>query len=529
MAAPGVKTNEKDVSFYVSSSVSSASSMVGLFKWGPVNEGVQIQNDTDLLKQFGRPDNTVSQFFHSAVNYLLYVNPLFVVRAIDSNVALNAVPTAQTPVLLKNEADYASATLTGISVVARYPGALGNAIKISAADDTAFSTWAYKSNFTFTPESGEFNMVVIDATGEITGTAGTVLETYELMSKTAGAKKPDGTTAYVVNAVKDQSSYIYIGDETAINFAESGSLGVYEDTLQGGVDGNDQTTADFTTAIGVLSNKTNYDIISSMASLLPSAAVGTLIDTLDTRQDSVAFCSPTLASVYNNPTAEADVATYFNTTINKNTSYAFYDNNWKMVYDKYNDKNIWIPCDSDCAALWSLVFANNQPYMSMAGLNRGQLKNVIKLAWNADEDQQSSLYDSSINSIISLKGEGTVLFGDKTALKRPSAFNRINVRGLFIVLKKNIARAARYQLFELNDQITRTIFRNATNRYLGGFKRGIERYLVVCDETNNTATVINNNDFVGDIYIDPSRSINNIRLNFVAVAQGVSFTEIEGV
>ena len=198
--------------------------------------------------------------------------------------------------------------------------------------------------------------------------------------------------------------------------------------------------------------------------------------------------------------------------------------------DKYNDKNIWIPCDSDAAGLHARIFVQNEPWFSPAGLNRGILKNVIKLAWSSNQTQRDVLYPQSINSIVSFKGEGTVLFGDKTALMAPSAFSRINVRTLFIVIKKAISRSARYQLFELNDFITQALFRNSTDQYLGDVqaRRGIYDRRVVCDSSNNTAQVIDANEFVGDIYIKPARSINVIRLNFIAVATGVAFEEIEG-
>lgn len=532
MASPSVITREKDVSFNVNSIESNAGSMIGLFRWGPVNEAIRITtNEGELLQKLGRPDKATTQYFHSALNYLLYVTPLYIVRAIDDAVALNAVPTGETGIFVGNQADYDAADFTGISVIARYPGSLGNNLKVSFADDQGFDGWTYQNEFTYAPQAGEFNMVVVDEGGEITGVPGQVLERYELMTTVAGSKKPNGTTAYVVQAIEDQSQYIWIGDTSAIDFASSGSLGVYEDSLQGGVEGNDSANADFTSAAAVLANTETLDIINTFTSVIPSASVGTIIDTMDSRQDAVAFVPPQLSDVYNNATATDDVVEYFNTTINKNTSYAFYVDNWKMVYDKYNDTNIWIPTDSDAAALTARVFVQNEPWFSPAGLNRGQLKNVIKLAWNPNKAQRDTLYADSINSVIAFPGEGTVLWGDKTALKRPSAFDRINVRNLFIVLKKSISQSARYQLFELNDQITRSVFRNAVDRYLNSVqgRRGVARYRVVCDETNNTAQVINANEFVGDIFIDPARSINTIKLNFVALASGVAFEEVEGV
>lgn len=531
MSSPSVITREKDVSFSINSIESSAGSMVGLFRWGPVNEATRITtNESELLQKFGRPDNATTQYFHSAANYLTYVTPLYIVRAIDDATALNAVPTGETALLVGNEGDYEAATLDGIPVLARYPGTLGNTLKVSFADDAGFETWDYADEFDYTPEAGEFNMVVVDEDGQLTGVAGTVVERYSLMTTTPGSKKPDGTSAYIVKAIQEQSQYIWIGDTDAIDFNQSSSVGVYEVSLTDGADGN-TVDADFQTALGVLSNTETLDIISTFTSVMPSASKTFAVDTMDSRKDAVAFVAPELSDVYNNPSAADDVVEYFNTTINKNTSYAFYVDNWKMVYDKYNDKNIWIPTDSDAAALNSRVYVQNEPWFSPAGLNRGQLKNVIKLAWNPNKPQRDVLYKASINSVIAMPGEGTVLWGDKTALKRPSAFDRINVRNLFIVLKKSISKAAKYQLFELNDQITRTVFRNATDRYLESVqgRRGIARYNVVCDETNNTAQVINSNEFVGDIFVDPARSINTIRLNFIAVASGLEFSEIEGV
>lgn len=531
MTSPGVQTFERDRTFNVNSIESNASAMVGLFRWGPIESPTLITtNESELVQKFGRPDDDTKVFLHSAANFLLYSQPLYIVRATDV-LAKNAVPTGETAILVKNDDDYESAVTTGISFFARYAGALGNSLKFSIADADGFDGWTYEDEFTYTPETGEFNMVVVDEDGLISGTAGTVLEKYELMTTTEGSKKDDGTSAYIKNVLFEQSKYILSGDLTAIDLDASGSVGVYESSLVNGVDGNDDTSADFSTAIATLSDTDGIDIISMFTSGLPVADAKTAIDTMVTRGDAVCFAAPALADVYNNTTTTADVASYFNTDVNKNTSYAFYVDNWKMIYDKYNDENIWIPCDSDAAGLNSRVFVQNEPWMSPAGYNRGQLKNIIRLAWNSNKAQRDILYPSSINSIIATIGEGTLLFGDKTALKRPSAFSRINVRNLLIVLKKSISQSAKYQLFELNDVLTRSIFKKAVDRYLDSVqgRGGLYRYSTVCDETNNTAAVINANEFIGDIYLDPAKSINNIKLYFIAVDTGVEFTEVEGV
>lgn len=536
MTSPSVISKEKDLTFTIQSITTNATGYVGMFRWGPANEIVSITtNENELVKRFSEPDKQTALYFLSAANYMLYGVPLEVVRVVGTG-ALNSIDSvadaaSQTPILVENESTFdlltdASFTTQVPAFIGRYAGALSNSIKISAADSAGFAGWEFEDQFTYAPTSDTFNLIVIDEDGLITGTVGAVIEKYELLSKVLGAKKVDGTSAYVVEALKNQSNYIYCYSADAIEF----STGLFEASLTGGVDDNVQTNADFVTAFDMFANSESVDIVRLMTSGADSAAKIRAVDVCEGRGDSVAFVAPDLADVYNNLTAVADVREFFNTTINKNTSYGFGVDNWKLVNDKYNDTTIWIPCDSDAAGLHSRLFVTAEPWFSPAGLNRGQLKNVIKLAWSPNKAQRDVLYKDGINSIISFPGEGTVLFGDKTLLKAPSAFNRINVRTLFIVIKRAISRAARYQLFELNDPITRSLFRNATNQYLDNIqgRRGIYEKRVVSDETNNTPQVIDSNEFVGDIYISPARSINTIRLNFVAAGTGADFSELEG-
>jgi hypothetical protein len=532
MSSPGVQTREIDRTLTISNSAANGTGFVGLFRWGPAEQIVQIStNESELVQRFGRPDNVTSIYFHSALNYLLYTNPLNVVRAVGTD-AFNAVPTGETPVLVKNDLDYETNIFTGISFIGRYPGELGNSISISAANSVDYENWQYADLFDFEPASPEeFNMVVLDTSGLITGTVGGIVERYSNLTKVEGSKRPDGTDSYIKTVLENQSNFVLVGDIDAILFTESGSVGLFETELQGGVDDNDPLTVDFVTAWQTFDSDESFDIVRTFTSGSPANAVSAAIDVSVGKEDRVTFAAPPLDLIYNNLNAHTDVIEFFNVDINKNTSYAFYVDNWKLVYDKYNGKNIWIPCDSDAAALHALLFINNEPWESPAGLNRGQLRNVIKLAWASNKTKRDLLYRNNINSIIALPGEGTVLFGDKTALRRQSAFNRINVRTLFLVLKKNIARSARYQLFELNDPITRGVFRTATTQYLDQVqaRRGLEDKRVVCDESNNTAQVRQNNEFVGDIYLKPTYSINNIMLNFIAVGASVSFEEVEGV
>jgi len=258
-----------------------------------------------------------------------------------------------------------------------------------------------------------------------------------------------------------------------------------------------------------------------------------IIDNIaETRRDCVAFCSPSLAAVYNNVGDEAAdiIAERVAGAFNANSSYGVLDSGWKYQYDKYNDKYRWVPLNPDVAGLCARTDNIAEPWFSPGGLNRGQIKNVVKLAYSPDKTDRDELYKKGINPVVSFPGEGTVLFGDKTLLAKPSAFDRINVRRLFIVLEKAIALAAKYQLFEFNDAFTRSQFRNLVEPFLRDVqgRRGIFDFRVVCDETNNTGEIIDTNQFVADIYIKPARSINFMTLNFIATRTGVSFNEIVG-
>jgi phage tail sheath protein FI len=204
------------------------------------------------------------------------------------------------------------------------------------------------------------------------------------------------------------------------------------------------------------------------------------------------------------------------------------DSGWKYQYDRYNDVYRWIPLNADIAGLTARTEYTNDAWWSPGGLTRGQIKNAIKLSVNPNKTQRDELYAANINPVVSFPGDGTVLYGDKTLLRKPSAFDRINVRRLFIVLEKSIAISAKYQLFEFNDPFTRAQFKNIVEPFLRDVqgRRGITDFRVVCDESNNTSTVVDRNEFIADIYIKPSRSINFITLNFVAARSGVNFEEI---
>jgi phage tail sheath protein FI len=290
------------------------------------------------------------------------------------------------------------------------------------------------------------------------------------------------------------------------------------------------STGDLQDAYSLFANKEIVDISLVLTGGHAAAVVTHVIDNVAlARLDCVVFLSPPLAAVYNNAGSEAaDVVEYRQDDINRNTSYAVMDSGWKRQYDRYNDEYINVPLNADTAGLCARTDQTNDAWWSPAGFNRGQLKNIVKLVWSPNQTERDTLYKNGVNPVATFPGEGTLLYGDKTLLAKPSAFDRINVRRLFIVLEKAIATAAKYQLFEFNDVFSRAQFRSMVEPFLRDVRgrRGIFDFRVVCDETNNTGEVIDRNEFVADIYIKPARSINFIYLNFVAVRTSVSFTEV---
>lgn len=424
--------------------------------------------------------------------------------------------------LIKNEDHFEGLATLDADFYGKYPGTLANGLKIIAADSVSYDSLsaADKAIFDGAPESQEIHIAVIDVNGRFS-TANSVLEVYQYLSKTVGSTKSDGTTNYYKNVINDQSRYIW----------SNGTLAQVTDgvvTLGGGYSDDTLTDAEKILAFDLFSDGDTIDLGLIIAGEASEAVIETLISLAENRADCVVCLSPERADVVNNPGDEVTDTVAFRDTL-PSTSYAFLDGNWKYQYDRYNDVNRWVPMCGDTAGLMARTDQTNDPWWSPAGLNRGQVKNVIKLAYNPTKTQRDTLYKSGINSIVAFPGEGTVLWGDKTLLSRPSAFDRINVRRLFIVLEKTISTAARYSLFEFNDEFTRAQFRNLVEPFLRDVqgRRGIARFQVVANEENNTAQVINSNSFVGDIFIDPARSINVINLNFIATSSGVDFEEIE--
>lgn len=393
----------------------------------------------------------------------------------------------------------------------------------------------------------QVSVVIVDEDGQISGIPGTVLEVYENLSRATDAIGEDGTTAFYKTIINDNSRWVFATNDraeaptaTAAALANSTTSLTLTESFVGGRDGvteSSTTVAALASAYDLFADATTVDVSLIMAGKAVGASNGAqlanyLIDNIaDVRKDCVVFVSPQKEDVVGSGvegSQAANIVTFRQSL--RNSSYAFIDSGYKYQYDRYNDVYRYIPLNGDIAGLTARSDDLRDPWFSPAGYSRGQIKNLVKLAYSPSKTDRDLLYKNDINPVITQPGQGTVLFGDKTALGRSSAFDRINVRRLFIVLEKTIATAANQMLFEFNDEFTRSQFLNLIEPFLRDVqgRRGITDFRVVCDETNNTAEVVDTNRFVGDIYIKPAKSINFIQLNFVAVRSGVEFNEVVG-
>jgi len=660
--SPGVSIREIDLSTTIPSVSSADAGTVIDAEWGPVDEVVLVSSEQDLIQLFGRPSANVTnsdkyRSWLSAANFLSYSNKLRLVRA--NSTGLNA-STGTATVQIKNHTDFNELQngTTNVEWSARYPGNLGNSLKVSVASGPgAFSNataavlnvtsgvastgdttvalgggtgietgviavgdyisfpgnsypsqqyrvtnltapaaganvatispalvedlevgattvrrdWAYASLFGSEPNKTNWALgyegsspgteltaealhaVVLDADGKITGKRDSVLEIWPSLSKAKNAIDPEsGRTLYYQDAINERSNWIYWGGETdehpatskgewgatanttSITFAQD--LSASSDQMTGGDEATAATNADKIKAYDLFRNTEDIDLsVIFTGDADATVAKHVVQNVAEARKDCVVCVSPERADVVpaNGLTAEGaltNVLDYRKNQLVISSSYGILDSGWKYVLDKYNNKFRWIPLNSDVAGCIVRTDTERDPWFSPAGYNRGQIKNVIKLAWSPNKAQRDDLYRNDVNPVVTFPGRGTVLFGDKTLYGRNSAFDRINVRRLFIVLEKAIATASKFLLFEFNDEFTRAQFRNMVEPFLRDVqgRRGITDFKVVCDETNNPGSVVDRSEFVGDIYIKPARSINYIQLNFVAAATGVEFSEIIG-
>ena len=445
--------------------------------------------------------------------------------------------------------------VTGVSTnditFVRYPSGNGGLQRVVVNGSTVRRRWAYYGFVSGAPGTSsyasslggsgdEIHVVVADATGAISGTVGTVLETYSRLSKASDAKTPQGDSNYYPNVIFTKSNYIYWMDHTAAgsNWGNTATGTTFTSvtapvtvTLTGGADGTTPTDAQRRTAYEKFLDSQTVDIGLIIGGPSSATTIDSVITIAENRADAVAFVSPLRSDVVNITNSETQTQNIITTVSGiRSSSYVVIDSGYKYMYDRYNDVYRYVPLNGDIAGLAARTDLVADAWYSPAGLNRGIIRGAVKLAYNPNKTQRDDLYRNRINPVVTFPGQGTVLFGDKTGLSAPSAFDRINVRRLFIVLEKAISTASKFQLFEFNDEFTRANFRNIVEPFLREVqgRRGITDFLVVCDSTNNTGEVIDRNEFVAEIYIKPARSINFITLSFIATRTGVSFSEVAG-
>ena len=411
----------------------------------------------------------------------------------------------------------------------------------------------------------EMHVIVFDSTGVITGTPNTLLEKFTYLSKANDAKTQSGAVNYYPTVIQDRSQFVYWGSHENDAYDVSGNALITSGANFGGTGnaGNPSTTTfdlfssdsaerSYTFVKGAESlGATSGEIMTGLTEFADvetldvdyilmgpgdagsksntQAIAAKVLSIASGRKDAVGFISPfrgDVVGVTSSATQTQNVVDFY--TNLQATSFGVFDNGWKYIYDRFADKYRYVPLNGDVAGLCAAVTANGTPWFSPAGLNRGAIRGAVKLAYSPTKSERDTLYQRRINPVTSLPGQGIVLFGDKTALASPSAFDRINVRRLFNVIEKTIGNAAKGVLFELNDEFTRNNFKNVVEPFLRGIQaeRGITDFLVVCDDTNNTGAIIDANEFKADFYIKPARSINFITLTFVATRTGVSFEEV---
>ena len=470
--------------------------------------------------------------------------------------------------ILKNSAGATIGTVASVTDDDNIELAANAAVAITA--EAVTKEWQYLSEFDYTPgttawsvstgaTNDELHIIVVDALGKFTGVANTVLEKFQGVSKASDAKNSFGETNYYRDVINNTSEYVWWMDHpsssvpsnhaawglpsTSVADASLFSTKQYSSVLTigeekatlGGVTATLGVAAapaagDIATALNLFANDELVDVNLIFVGGLPVANASDVIDNVaDIRKDCLVFLSPDRASVVGQTSGQKDniLADITGAGLTR-SSYAVMDSGWKYTYDRYNDRYVYVPCNGDTAGICARTDVEADPWFSPAGYNRGRVKNAVKLAYSPNKSDRDALYKGGVNPIVGFPGSGIVLFGDKTLLEKPSAFDRINVRRLFIVLEKAIATASKFQLFEFNDEFSRAQFKNLVEPFLRDVqgRRGLYNFRVVCDATNNTQQVIDSNSFVADIFVQPARSINFIQLNFVATRTGIQFEEV---
>lgn len=579
--SPAVVVREVDLTGRVPNVTTSTGATVGNFRWGPVNQRVLVPNEASLVNTFSQPGDDNAIDFLSAAYFTKYSSNLYIVRGNNGGINAHSATTKLTgdSAVVENLQDWeqnvegavGSTLLTG-SFIAKYPGVLGNSLSVSICppDDSAgsnfFESWSYKDNFDGEPGTSsyaaslnatkdEIHIAVIDRTGNISGTPGAVLETFPYVSVAKGAVTEDGSPNYISDVLNNNSNFLwngYFGDDSAISGFHWGKTpsvdsaldyaegtGVWTNAnstinLGGGVNSSTLTNGQILSAFDLFEDvdTVQVDMLIAPQRTTDSDAVvvtNDLVSIANSRKDCVVVASPPRNAVIGTIQPVTDIVAFANACTN--SSYLILDNNYLKIYDKYNDKFRYIPAASSTAGLMAATDLVAAPWFSPAGSRRGNYLGITDIAFNpSQKTQRDSLYKAGVNPIANIPGIGVVLYGDKTKLGRPSAFDRINVRRLFLAIERAIAIAGKNVMFEFNDAFTRAEFVNIVEPFLREIKgrRGITDFYVQCDESNNTPEVVDRNEFIASIYIKPARSINYVTLNFVATRTGANFEEIVG-
>lgn len=584
-ASPAITVREIDLTGVAPNVTTSTGAIVGNFRWGPVNERTLVSDESGLVTAFAAPDDDNAVDFLSAAYFLKYSNAAYIVRGNNGGINAHSAVTKLTgdSAVVDNLTDWEtnfenSVGEAGIATgtwIAKYPGVLGNGLTVSwcpaTTADSAFDNWTYAGSFDAAPgtsayaearggSNDEVHVAVIDRTGVFSGTPGSVLETFPFVSVSPGAATPDGSPNYISEVITQSSQYIYngyFGDDSAFGSSFEGlganwgvestvdsnvdyasDMSGWNDTLAsqnlgGGVASSDLTTGQVAVAFDLFEDTETVTVDFLIAPQRTSQSdqttvVNDLVSIATGRKDCVVVTSPNRTAVVGSPTQAADAVTFANTLTN--SSYLVVDNNFLKVFDKYNDRYVNIPAASSTAGLMAATDLVAGPWFSPAGQRRGNYLGVTDIVANPNKSNRDTLYKAGVNPIANIPGQGVILFGDKTHERRPSAFDRINVRRLFLAVERSIAEAAKNVMFEFNDEFTRAEFVNIVEPLLREVqgRRGIIDFRVVCDETNNTPAVVDRNEFIASIFIKPARSINYVTLNFVAVRTGVDFEEVVG-
>ena len=563
--SPAITVKEVDLSGFVPNVQSTTGAFVGNFRWGPAKKATLVDTEATLAEKFGSPTTTGAVDFLSAAQFLRYSSAMFVVRELTS-AAKNATSSTSVVTNVNNKDHWdevksafgADSGDTNVGAwIGKWAGALGNSLKAEICTAAGFAAWAYKGEFDAAPgtsayasarggSNDECHIVVVDEDGEISGTVGTVLERFAFVSMASDAKAADGTNNYAADVVNSASEYVWLahwdGDLATMSNAGTAASGTafgnpsaaISKSLTGGADSAALTTAEVATGFDLYQDTDTIQVDFLIAPGMANASdQATVVNDLAgiagvTRKDCIVVTSPDRAAVVNNSTPVASSVTTaagFNSS-----SYIVVDNNYLKVYDKFNDQYVFIPAASTTAGVMAATDANAAPWFSPAGQRRGQYFGVTALAYSPTKSERDTLYKAGLNPVANIPGQGILLFGDKTFLNRPSAFDRVNVRRLFLVMERAIASAARNVMFEFNDEFTRAEFTNIVEPFLREIqgRRGITDFKVVCDSTNNGPSVVDRNEFIANIFVKPARSINYVTLNFVAVRTGVDFEEVAG-